>query len=164
MRLIGPDGTSMGKMHIKEALRIAQMQKMDLVEIVPEADPPVCKILDYDKFLYQEKIRLREMKRKQRMISMHQIRLSLNIKEHDYQVKLKKIKGFLSKKDRVKVTLRLKGRQILHKQKAIEFIEKLEKDLNGLGKLQSFPKIEGEREVSVEALFFPVKGGKDAKN
>ncbi len=148
-----------GVMPIKEALRLARMQGMDLVEVAPNADPPVCRIMDYGRFLYEEKVKRQEAKRRQHQVETHQIRLSLNINEHDYNVKLKKIKEFLKEKDRVKVVIMLRGREILHKERGLELIEKLKSDLEEVGMLESSPKIEGETRMSIQAVFLPLKGG-----
>lgn len=159
VRVVGQDKKMIGVMPIKEALRLARMQGMDLVEVAPKADPPVCKIMDYGRFLYEEKVKRQEAKRRQHQVETHQIRLSLNITEHDYNVKLKKIKEFLEDKDRVKVVVMLRGREVLHKERGIELIEKLQKDLEGIGVLESSPRIEGEARMSIQAVFLPVKGG-----
>lgn len=125
-----------GILPTSEALLLARKQGLDLVEIAPNAEPPVCSITDYGKFLYEAKCREKEMKKKQHSTSVREIRFSMKIDEHDYQVKLKKIKEFLEKRNRVRITLVLRGREVVHSELGIRVLERLIKDLESVAKVE----------------------------
>lgn len=140
---------------MKEALSIARRQGLDLVEVAAHTDPPVCKLLDYGRYVYQQRIKERESRRKQHAVVVHQVRFSMKIDEHDYQTKLRKIKEFLGRRDRVKVVLALRGREAMHKHLALEVIQRLERDLAEVATLEQPPRIEGEARVLIQAMLVP---------
>jgi translation initiation factor IF-3 len=142
VKLIGKTGEVLGEFHIKEAMIKARESGMDLVEVAPNAKPPVCKLMDFGKYVYQKKRQERASHKHQHRTSTRGMRMSLKISEHDYQVKLAKIKEFLIDGDRVKVQLRLRGREILHANLGMKVIERLKTDLEGLGKPEHNPVME----------------------
>jgi len=155
-----------GILPLREAMRMASAQGYDLVEISPNADPPVCRILDYGRFIYEEKTKQQVTKKKQHTVSVRQIRLTLKISEHDFDTKVRKIREFLEAKDRVKVTVILRGREVVHKEQGIEMIEKIEERLADIAVPETEPKIEGTTRPSWQVMFLPtrgkvVKAGKD---
>ena len=153
VRLIGKEGEPLGIVGREEALRRAREAMLDLVEIVPQANPPVCRIIDYNKYRYEQKRREKEIKKKQRSSEQKEIRLSPLISEHDYQFKKEHIENFLKEGSRVKVTLRFKGRQIVHPEKGREVLEKLAKDLTGIGEAERNPRFQGR---FLDVIFKPV--------
>ncbi len=130
---------------INEALKLAEEQELDLVEISPKADPPVCKIIDYKKFLYQQKKRQKEMKAKAVKVIVKEIRFGPNTDEHDYNFKLKHAEKFLSEGAKVKAYVFFKGRSILFKDKGEILLLKFAQDLEELGKVEQLPRLEGKR-------------------
>ncbi len=157
VRVIGSDGKMLGILPTHEAIRLAESQGMDLVEFSPNNDPPVCKIIDFSRFLYEKKRKQQEAKKKQHKVSVRQIRMTIKIGDNDYNVKLKKIRKFLTSKDRVKVIVMLRGREILHKSRGIEIIERIKEDVSDIAQLESAPKLEGSGHMSIQALFLPKK-------
>lgn len=149
VRVIFPDGSSQ-IMKRNEALQKAYDLNMDLVEIVSNANPPVCKIVEYDKFKYDLEKKLKESKKHQVTTVVKEIRLTSRISEHDYQTKLKHIKEFLNRKDKVKITIFFKGREVAHPDIGLNLAERLKNDLNGIGTLMNEPKLDGR----VIALLF----------
>lgn len=145
----------MGILPVREALSIAQRQGLDLVEVAAQADPPVCKLLDYGRYIYQQRLKERESRRKQHAVAIRQVRFSMKIDEHDYQTKLRKIREFLGRRDRVKVVLALRGREVVHKHRALEVIDRLQKDLVEVASLEQPPRFEGEARVSIHAVLVP---------
>lgn len=162
MRVIGPQKKQIGVLPIREALRIAQSQGLDLVEMAPNTKPPVCKIMNFGKFIYEKQMREKEARRHQHKVSVRQIRFTMKIDNHDYETKLKKMREFLSNKDRVKIVVRLRGREVLHKHRGMELIERLASDIEDLGTLEGAPKTEGEHRLSIQVVFLPLRR-KDAK-
>lgn len=142
VKLINADGEVLGEFHIREAMRMAQEKKLDLVEVAPNVRPPVCKLLDFGKYLYEKKRQERAARKHQHRTSVRGMRMSLKISEHDYQVKLGKIKELLEDGDRVKVTLRLRGREMLHSDLGRKVLEKVIVDVEGLGKVEKPTKQE----------------------
>lgn len=155
MRLIGADKKIIGIMPIKEALRIARSQGLDLVEIAPNAQPPVCGIVNLGKFLYELKSKAKEMKKKQHTTSVREIRLSMKISDNDYQVKLNKIKEFLADRDRVRVSLQLRGREVLHKNLAMDIIKRVIEDLKNIAVVEGPPKVFGEGRQTIQIMLLP---------
>ncbi len=154
VKLIGEDGSVLGEFHIKEAMRLARERGFDLVEVAPNAKPPVCKLLDFGRYVYEKKRQERESRKHQHRTVVREMRISLKISEHDYQVKLAKIKEFLMDGDRVKVTLRLRGREIVHSNLGMKVLEKAITDLEGLGKIENPPKKENN---TIYVTFLPDK-------
>lgn len=142
-------------MPTKEAIRIARSQGLDLVEIAANAEPPVCGVVNLGKYIYELKSKEKEMKKKQHTTSMREIRLSMNISENDYLVKLNKIKEFLSKRDRVRVALRLRGRQILHRNLAMDIINRVKNDVSEIAVLEGPPKTFGEGRITIQITLIP---------
>ena len=133
------EGRVLGIFHIKEAMHIARENKLDLVEVAPNAQPPVCKLLDFGKYVYEKKRQERASRKHQHRSTGRGMRMSLRISEHDYQIKLAKMKEFLTDGDRVKVTLRLKGREMLHADLGMKVLERVITDLEELSKVEKPP-------------------------
>lgn len=144
VRLIGAEGNQLGIVSIDKARQIAEEASLDLVEVAPQAVPPVCRVLDYNKFRYDQEKKEREAKKHQRQSRIKEIRLHPNIDEHDLQVKLKQAMGFLKKKDRVKVDLFFKGRQIEHLDLGRKILDKFIADTQSEGQIEKEPSLEGK--------------------
>lgn len=151
VRLIGQDGVQLGIVSLREALIKAEEAELDLVEIAPQAKPPVCKIMDYGKFKYQEQKKQHEAKLKQKQIQVKEIKFRPNTDEADYQVKLRNLVRFLSEGDKTKVTLRFRGREIAHQELGVQLLKRIEEDLKEYGSVEQFPKLEGRQMVMVLA-------------
>jgi len=145
VRLIDQDGKQIGIVPIQEALKIAEERGLDLVEVAPNANPPVCKLLDYGKFLYEMKKKEKEAKKKQKEHSMEvkDINLSLRIDEHDLKVKLKHMREFLDDGDKVRVRIRFRGRENIHPELADKLVNRIVEDLSDCAQLEAQPKKEG---------------------
>lgn len=146
VRLIDEDGKQIGIVPLQDALKIASEKGLDLVEVAPQANPPVCKILDYGKFLYEIKKKEKEAKKKQRehAIDIKDMMLSLRIDEHDLKVKLKHMKEFLSDGDKVRVRVRFRGRENLHPELGDKLANRIIEELSDVGQLESPIKKEGQ--------------------
>jgi translation initiation factor IF-3 len=142
VKIVNEDGTMLGEFHIKEAMRMARKKELDLVEVAPNAKPPVCRLMDFGRYLYEKKRQERESRKHQHRTTARGMRFSLKISEHDYQVKLNKVKEFLLDGDRVKISLRLRGREVLHADMALKMLQRMQVDLEGLGKMEGEPKEE----------------------
>ena len=138
-------------MNIGNGLELAVEEGLDLVEISPNTDPPVCKILDYGKYKYEAQKRKNEAKKKQKTIDVKEIKLRPNIDEHDYQVKLRKIFEFLDSGDKVKVTMRYRGREMAHQQIGIDVLGRVKTDTEEKSKIELEPKLEGRQMIMVLA-------------
>ena len=138
-------------MNISKGLELAVEEGLDLVEISPNTDPPVCKILDYGKYKYESQKRKNEAKKKQKTIDVKEIKLRPNIDEHDYQVKLRKIFEFLDSGDKVKVTMRYRGREMAHQQIGIDVLGRVKTDTEEKSKIELEPKLEGRQMIMVLA-------------
>ena len=138
-------------MGTSKAIELAIGEGLDLVEISPNTDPPVCKILDYGKYKYESQKRKNEAKKKQKTIDVKEIKLRPNIDEHDYQVKLKKIYEFLGSGDKVKVTMRYRGREMAHQQIGIDVLRRVKSDTQEQSKIELEPKLEGRQMIMVLA-------------
>lgn len=145
VRLVDEHGNMVGVVSRSEALKQAQNVSLDLVEISPHTDPPVCKIQDYGKFKYEEQKRRAEIKRKQKVIEIKEIQIRPSIEDHDYQVKLRSIHRFLEEGNKVKVTLQFRGREMNHQELGVKVLNRLQSDLELIGKVESSPKLEGKR-------------------
>ncbi|MCI8529841.1 MAG: translation initiation factor IF-3 [Lachnospiraceae bacterium] len=143
IRLIGEDGAQLGIVATKEAMRMAEEAGLDLVKIAPTAKPPVCKIVDYGKFKYEQIRKEKEAKKKQRVIEIKEIRLSPNIDTNDLNTKINAAKKFLSKGDKVKVTLRFRGREIAHMNNSKHILDDFAKSLSDISVVEKAPKVEG---------------------
>ena len=158
MRLVG-DNVTVGVYPTQEAMKMAQDQQLDLVEISPQADPPVCKIIDYNKFLYDKKKKEKEMKAKAKTTEMKEIRFTPNTDDHDFDFKSKHAENFLKEGNKVKAYVQFKGRAIQFKDRGELLLLKFADRLKDFGQLESMPKLEGKRML---AIFTP-KGGKKPK-
>ncbi|BAN95997.1 translation initiation factor IF-3 [Plautia stali symbiont] len=152
MRLTGVDGEQLGIVLLREAIEKAEEAGVDLVEISPNAEPPVCRIMDYGKFLYEKSKSSKEQKKKQKVIQVKEIKFRPSTDEGDYQVKLRSLIRFLEEGDKAKITLRFRGREMAHQQIGMEVLNRVKEDLNELAVVESFPtKIEGRQMIMVFA-------------
>ncbi len=151
VRCIDENGEQLGIISIHEALDRATDAGLDLVEVQPNVDPPVCKILDYGKFKYEAQKRANEARKKQKVIDVKEIKLRPNIDEHDYQVKMKNVKKFISAGDKVKVTLRFRGREMAHQELGAQVLSRVREEMEELTKVEAMPKMEGRQMVMVLA-------------
>lgn len=149
VRLIGPEGEQIGVVSIDEAMSQAENAGLDLVEISPQAEPPVCKVMDYGKFKYEQQKKANEARKKQKTIDVKEVKLRPTIEMHDYNVKLKNAIRFLEKGDKVKVTLRFRGREMAHQDLAKEVVERFRNDVGDLAKVELEPKMEGRQMIMV---------------
>lgn len=145
VRLIGPEGEQLGVVKVIEALRAAEEAEMDLVEIAAQAEPPVCKIMDYGKYQFQLQKKAAEAKKKQKQIQVKELKFRPGTEEGDYQVKLRNLKRFLEEGDRVKVIVWFRGREIAHKELGLKVLERVQADVEGLGAIDQMPKLEGRQ-------------------
>lgn len=143
VRLIGPEGEQMGVVQIQKALEAASQHDLDLVEIAPSASPPVCRIIDFSKFKYDQEKKEREAKKHHKQGRVKEIRVKPNIDEHDYQTKLKQASTFLQKKDKVKINLFFRGRQMEHMDIGRKILDKFITDLQNHGQIEKEPALEG---------------------
>lgn len=143
VRLIGPDGGQLGVVAIQKALDMAGQHELDLVEVAPQANPPVCRIIDFSKFKYDQEKKEREAKKHQKQVKLKEIRLKPNIDEHDYQVKLKQVISFLGEKDKVKINLFFRGRQMEHIDLGRKVLDKFIADTQNHGQIEREPALEG---------------------
>ncbi len=143
VRLIGADGAQLGIMSSREAMRLAEEAGLDLVKIAPTAKPPVCKIVDYGKFKYEQVRKEKEARKKQRTIEIKEIRLSPNIDTNDLNTKINAARKFLSKGDKVKVTLRFRGREIAHMNSSKHILDDFAKSVSDIAVMEKAPKMEG---------------------
>jgi translation initiation factor IF-3 len=150
VRLVG-DNVEVGVYSTQEALRMAQDQALDLVEISPNADPPVCKIIDYNKFLYEKKRKEKEMKAKSKASEVKEIRFTPNTDDHDFDFKAKHAEKFLKEGDKVKAYVQFKGRAIQFKERGELLLLKFAERLNDIGVLEGMPKMEGKRMLAIWA-------------
>jgi translation initiation factor IF-3 len=151
VRLVADSGEQLGIVPITQALKLAEEQNVDLVEIAPLARPPVCKLMDYGKFRYREQKKAHEAKLKQKQIQVKEIKFRPGTDDGDYAVKLHKLIGFLEEGDKTKVTLRFRGREMAHQEFGMRILERVKSDLEPYGIVEQFPKLEGRQMVMVLA-------------
>ena len=151
MRLVGEDGDQIGVLSTDEARNLANESGLDLVEISPNADPPVCRLMDYGKFKYQESKRKHAAKKKQKVITVKEIKFRPGTDIGDYNIKLGKLKKFLENGDKVKLTMRFRGREMAHQELGMELLKRAEADLTELAVVEQYPKLEGRQMVMVMA-------------
>lgn len=154
MRLTGADGEAVGVVTIAEAMEAANEAGMDLVEISPNAEPPVCRVMDYGKFLFEKSKAAKEQKKKQKQVQIKEIKFRPGTDIGDYQVKLRNLTRFLEDGDKAKVSLRFRGREMAHQHLGMELVNRIRKDLEEFGTVEQEPKMEGRQIVMVLA---PVK-------
>ncbi len=145
------NGDQLGIKTVNEALRLAEEANVDLVEIAPLANPPVCKLMDYGKFRYREQKKAHEAKLKQKQIQVKEIKFRPGTDEGDYQVKLRNLIRFLEEGDKTKITLRFRGREMAHQEFGVRLLERVRNDLEAHGQVEQFPKLEGRQMVMVLA-------------
>jgi translation initiation factor IF-3 len=151
VQLIDSQGTNHGVVPIGEALAIANDAGLDLVEVAPNMAPPVCKILDYGKFKYQEQKKAAEARKKQKTVEVKEIKFRPMIDDHDYDVKMRSIRRFFEEGDKVKITLRFRGRELAHQELGAQLLSRVRGDLATLAKVEQEPKFEGRQMVMVLA-------------
>jgi len=144
VRLIDQNGEQVGIMPVRDALAKAEAVSMDLVEISPEAEPPVCRIMDYGKFVFELKQKKREAKKKQHQVQIKEIKLRPGTEEADYQVKIRSIMRFLEDGDKAKITLRFRGREMAHQELGMKQLQRIEADLVEVAVVEQHPKMEGK--------------------
>lgn len=149
--MVGEDNEPLGVVSTQEALAMAETAEVDLVEIAPQAVPPVCRLMDYGKFKYQEQKRAHEAKLKQKQIQVKEIKFRPGTDENDYQIKMRNMIKFLGEGDKVKVTLRFRGREMAHQEFGVRQLERVKADLEEIGVVEQFPKLEGRQMVMVLA-------------
>ena len=147
IRLIGADGENVGVVTPARAMHMAEEAGLDLVEISPTAEPPVCKIMDFGKFKYETQKREAEARKKQKIIEIKEIKFRPGTDTHDYEVKMRSVFKFLDEGDKVKVTLRFRGREMAHQDLGLELLKRVEADVAEVGKIESFPRLEGRQMV-----------------
>ena len=151
IRVVGEDGEMLGVMSLESALEKADDAALDLVEISPSSDPPVCKILDYGKYKYEAQKKANEARKKQKTIDVKEIKMRPSIERHDYDVKLRAINKFLDEGDKVKVTIRFRGREFLHQELGMQMLERVRGEIEEKAKVEAVPKMEGRQMVMVVA-------------
>ena len=147
IRLIGADGENVGVVTPARAMEMAAQAELDLVEISPNANPPVCKIMDFGKFKYEQQKRESEARKKQKIIEVKEVKFRPNTDTHDYEVKMRNVFKFLEKGDKVKVTLRFRGREMAHQNLGRELLERVAEDIKEVGKVENMPKMEGRQMI-----------------
>ena len=162
MRLIGATGEQVGIVSIADALKAAQEAKLDLVEIAPDADPVVCKILDYGKHIFEAKKDKAAARKKQRRMQVKEMKFRPGTEEGGYQVKLRNLTRFLTDGDKAKVTLRFRGREMAHQELGMDLLKRIEADLAEIGSVEMFPKMEGRQLTMVIAPNTKKKGSSEA--
>ena len=151
IRLIGADGENVGVVTPARAMAMAEEAGLDLVEISPNAEPPVCKIMDFGKFKYETQKREAEARKKQKIIEIKEIKFRPGTDDHDYDVKMRSVQKFLAEGDKVKVTLRFRGREMAHQEFGMRQLERVKADLEEIGQVEQMPKMEGRQMIMVIA-------------
>ncbi|MDD2815712.1 MAG: translation initiation factor IF-3 [Methylotenera sp.] len=149
VRLIDAEGEQFGIVSLRDALQKAVESELDLVEIVPNAKPPVCRIMDYGKFLFEQNKKRQSAKKKQKQVQVKEIKFRPGTDEGDYQVKLRNLMRFLEEGDKAKVTLRFRGREVTHQDLGMQILDRVKADLAELGVVEQMPKLEGKQMVMV---------------
>ncbi|MEZ5890864.1 MAG: translation initiation factor IF-3 [Xanthobacteraceae bacterium] len=151
VHLIDKDGANRGTVTAAEALRLAEEAGLDLVEIAPNANPPVCKLMDYGKYKYQEQKKAAEARKKQKVVEVKEIKFRPMIDDHDYDVKMRSMVRFFEEGDKVKVTLRFRGREMAHQELGMQLLSRVKEDAGKLAKVEQEPRMEGRQMVMVLA-------------
>jgi len=149
--LIGDDGHKYGPIGIDEARAIAEEKGFDLVEVSPEAKPPVVKLMDYGKFKYEQQKKAAEARKRQKVIEIKEIKMRPTIDDHDYDTKMKQMQRFFGEGDKVKVTLRFRGREMAHQNLGMDLLNRVHKDVETIAKMEQWPKMEGRQMMMVLA-------------
>ncbi|HFC97337.1 MAG TPA: translation initiation factor IF-3 [Thermosulfurimonas dismutans] len=151
VRLIGPDGKQIGIVPLREALAKAEEYGLDLVEVAPQARPPVCKIMDYGQFLYQEAKKAKEARKRQAQVEIKEIKVRPKTEEHDLQTKIKHIRRFLEDRNKVKIRVFFRGREIVHPELAQKVLQKIQDAVKDLGQVEMAPRMEGRQMIMILA-------------
>ena len=151
MRLVDADGTVLGVVPIDEALQKAEDRGLDLVEVAAKGDPPVCKFLDYGKYKYEAQKKKNEARKKQKTVDVKEIKMRPGIDVHDYDVKMRAARKFLGEGDKVKVTMRFRGREMAHQDLGLKLLHRVRDELDELAKVELMPKMEGRQMIMVIA-------------
>ncbi len=151
VRFIDAEGENHGVVLIDEAMRSAEESGLDLVEISPNADPPVCKVMDFGKYKYQAQKKANEARKKQKTIEIKEVKMRPNIDTHDYDVKMKAMRRFFEEGDKVKVTLRFRGRELAHQEIGFNLLKRVQTDSDEIAKVEQFPRMEGRQMIMVMA-------------
>ncbi|MGE5511936.1 MAG: translation initiation factor IF-3 [Bacteroidota bacterium] len=151
VRLIDETGQNVGVVSRQDALARAVQVGLDLVEISPDADPPVAKILDYGKFKYQEQKKAAEARKRQKIVEIKEIKMRPSIDDHDYDVKMRSMRRFFDEGDKVKITLRFRGRELAHQELGFQLLQRVKSDIEGMAKVEAEPRLEGRQMVMVLA-------------
>ncbi len=153
--VIGVDKRPIGIMPTREAIALAKRQNLDLVMLAPKEEPPVCGILDLGRYLYEQKTKQKESKKKQHQTQIREMRMKMRIDRHDYEVKLKKMREFLAERDRIRLVLWLRGREVLHTDLAYKLIERIRSDLADVAKVEGSIKFQNEGRKSIQLMLVP---------
>jgi translation initiation factor IF-3 len=151
VRVIGHDGQQLGIIPTRKAMELAAIEHLDLVEVAPNADPPVCKIMDYGKFKYQQNKRSQEAKKKQTTIQVKEVKIRPKTDEHDLQVKIRHIKRFLGQKDKAKVTMLFRGREIAYSDQGMKVLDRIKDELKEEVVIEQQPRMEGRNLIMILA-------------
>ena len=149
MRLIGADGNQIGVVALREAQERAEEEGLDLVEIVPNAEPPVCRIMDFGRFLFDQKKKTQEARKKQKQVQVKEVKFRPGTDQGDYQVKLRNLVRFLNEGDKAKVTMRFRGREHAHRELGLDLLKRVEGDLAEISTVEQQPQMEGRQMVMV---------------
>jgi translation initiation factor IF-3 len=149
LRLVDERGDMVGVVSRNEALNMAADAGLDLVEIAPNADPPVCKILDFGKYKYEEQKKKNEARKKQKVIEVKEVKFRPSIDDHDYDVKMRSMQKFIGEGDKVKVTMRFRGRELAHQELGMDVLMRVKGDLDAVAKVEQFPRMEGRQMTMV---------------
>ena len=151
VRVVGADGEMVGVISVSEGIRIAKEAGLDLVEVSPNAEPPVCKVLDYGKFKYNQQKKANEARKKQKTIHIKEVKVRPTIDTHDLETKMKHIHKFLDAGDKVKLTLRFRGREMAHQELGLKLLNEIREDLGDIIKVEHQPKLEGRQMIMIIA-------------
>ena len=149
VRVIGSDGEQQGLMTVAEAIEVAKQEGLDLVEVAPTAEPPVCRVMDFGKYLFEQNKKAQSSKRKQKQVHVKEIKFRPGTDEGDYQVKLRKLVQFLDNGDKTKVTLRFRGREMAHQELGANLLARVREDLDEYGVVEQMPQMEGRQMIMV---------------
>ncbi|NMB45012.1 MAG: translation initiation factor IF-3 [Firmicutes bacterium] len=149
VRVISPEGEQLGVMSVRDALQVAAEKELDLVEVAPNARPPVCRIMDYGKYRYEQTKRQKEAKKKQKVVTVKEVRMTPKIEEHDFQVKTKNAERFLKDGNKVKVSVRFRGREVVHSNLARDMLLQMVEEINHVAAVERQPMMEGRQMIMV---------------
>lgn len=149
VRVVGADGEMLGVLSVAEGVKLAEEAGLDLVEVSPNAKPPVCKILDYGKYKYELQKKASEARKKQKTVDVKEVKIRPGIEDHDYQVKMRNARKFLENGDKVKVTMRFRGREMAHQNIGFDLLKRMIEELADVGKVDLYPKMEGRQIIMV---------------